>query len=398
MRVAILADFPIHIIPGFERFAPPGHYATWLPQLSESWARQTEVDLHWIVLSRRVHHPEPTRFHGQTFHCLHVPGKLRALRLYRADCRAIRRRLDELAPDLVHAWGNEDCYGLAGVLSGRKLLLSVQGLLTYYCAHAPMHPFVHLQAMYERFVLRRARHITGESPWAVGQIRQLAPQAEMSQVEYGVDPLFYARPWQPEAAQPIALFAGSIDPRKGIQDAVQAFADPRLAHAELWVLGQSGSRWARRLRASAPPNVRWLGRKSLSETADLMARAWCFVIPTRGDTGPTAVKEARVMGLPVISTPHGGQRDYIAEGQNGFLLAPGDITGLAAKLAVLLGDISTARRFGAHRHEEQRRYFRPENTAANFLDLYRQLIGQSAGALGPGVLWAPGVSSRQSPE
>jgi glycosyltransferase involved in cell wall biosynthesis len=373
MRVAILADFPLHVIPGFEQFAPAGHYATWLPQLSESWSSQREIDLHWITLSRRINHPEPIAFQGQTFHCVHSAGKLRALRLYRADCRAIHRRLDQLAPDLVHAWGNEDCYGLAGVLSRRKLLLSVQGLLTYYCAHAPMHPFVHLQAMYERFVLRRATQITGESPWAVEQIRQLAPQAHVQHVEYGVDPRFYACSWQPDAAKPIALFAGSIDARKGIQDAVQAFADPRLAHAELWVLGNSDTRLGRQLRASSSPNVRWLGRKSLSETADLMTRAWCFVIPTRGDTGPTAVKEARVVGLPVISTPQGGQRDYISDGQNGFLVAPGDVTALAAKLGILLGSYSTSRQFGAAKHEEQKQYFRPENTAIRFLEIYRML-------------------------
>src|SRR5262245_13307134 len=118
MRVAILAAFPAHVIPGLEAHRSRGHFATWLPQLCAAWEGEKDLDIQWLVISRTFSPPEPIRWHGQTFHFLHVNKRLRMLRLYRRDCRLIRDKLDELSPDVVHAWGTEDCYGLAAVRSG----------------------------------------------------------------------------------------------------------------------------------------------------------------------------------------------------------------------------------------------------------------------------------------
>lgn len=375
MRIAILAHFPVHVIPGFEGTPVPPHYATWLPQLSEAFAAQSDFELHWITIARGLPRTERVTWRNQTFHLLSVRYRARMLQAYRKERAAIRATLAELSPGLVHAWGSEDCYGLAASECGRKWVLSLQGLLTYYCRHASMHPLEHLQAFYERRILRRARHLTGESEWVLRQVRPLAPQAvSFDRVEYGVQPLFYELPWQP-VPQPVAIFIGTPNARKGTADAVQAFRDPRLAGAELWIVGDRDSAYAKEWQAASGPNVRWLGRHDPRRTAELLAQAWCLVLPTRGDSSPNVVKEARVIGLPVISTPHGGQNDYVVNGANGFLTEPGDIPALADALVKILGappaDVAA---MGAYAHAEQREHFRPENTAKNFLALYRRLL------------------------
>jgi glycosyltransferase involved in cell wall biosynthesis len=95
------------------------------------------------------------------------------------------------------------------------------------------------------------------------------------------------------------------------------------------------------------------------------------------------VKEARVIGLPVVTTPCGGQSDYIEDGANGWLVAPGDIAALSDRLVRTLASIDTARTMGAHRHVEQREWFRPQHTADKFLAIYRE-ITQGNVALIPG--------------
>src|SRR5690606_7409443 len=61
MRVALLADFPVHTLPGFEG-RPHGHHATWLPPLArELEARTGEIDLHWITCTKEVTAPTSLR-------------------------------------------------------------------------------------------------------------------------------------------------------------------------------------------------------------------------------------------------------------------------------------------------------------------------------------------------
>lgn len=372
MRIAILAHFPAHFLPGLESQVPRGHYPTWLPQISAAWEGVTEFEFHWVSVSRHIQRDQPVAWRGQYFHHVHVPDRMRFLRLYWKDCRLIRKRLDGIQPDLVHAWGTEDCYGLAAVRSGRRFLLSMQGILSEYCRLTSMHPYERFQALIERYILSRTRHITAESTWGCEVMRRLVPTAEtIDQVEYGVSDFFYHQTWQPDPQRPVALFVGTSEPRKGLQDLMAAMRDPRLAQYELRVLGDGPL--TARLKANSPANVRWLGRLGREETAREMTHAWCLVLPTRADTSPNVVKEARVIGLPVITTAAGGQRDYVIDGETGWIVPPGEVERLTDRLAVTLGDLALARRLGATRREEHRAWFRPENTARGFLELYRRL-------------------------
>ena len=56
MKIAILAAYPVHLLPGFEGQSPGGHYATWLPQLSKNFEGliQSEDEIHWVVMSKLV--------------------------------------------------------------------------------------------------------------------------------------------------------------------------------------------------------------------------------------------------------------------------------------------------------------------------------------------------------
>jgi len=58
-----------------------------------------------------------------------------------------------------------------------------------------------------------------------------------------------------------------------------------------------------------------------------MGRATMVLFPTRADTGPVAVKEAVIAGVPVIGSAMGGIPDYVTPGKNGLIFPPGDLEG-----------------------------------------------------------------------
>ena len=371
-KIAILAAFPLHRLNSFgEKFRPKGHYATWLPQIAELWDGQREVEIHWIVMSELVKERVDVCEWGQMFHVLPTSQSGRATTLFRADRKAIYEVLTEIQVDLVHGWGTEDVYGLAAVLSGRPNVVSMQGILSYYALKNRMPARSYLQAMLELFILWKAERVTTESEWGRNVVMRRNPFAKVELVEYGVQQVFFETKWKPEETKPFALFVGGISPRKGIQDLVGAFWDPKLSGSELVVIGGDEGGWAEKLQKSAPPNIRWLGRKTAEETAEYMAKAWCLVLPTRADTSPNVVKEARVIGLPVITTRHGGQASYAKDSEDGYFVDCEDVNGLVGKLELVLGFFSKAKEMGDLGKKKFSELFKAKRTGDGFMKMYR---------------------------
>ena len=370
-KIAILAAFPLHRLKSFgEKFRPKGHYATWLPQVAEAWSGQNEVKIHWIVMSELVKERKDVCEWGQMFHVLPTSQSGRSATLFREDRKAIHAVLDEIRADLVHGWGTEDVYGLAAVLSGRPNIVSMQGILSYYALKNRMPARSYLQAMLELFILWKAEKVTTESEWGRNVVMKRNPFVKVELVEYGVQQVFFQTKWQPEETKPFALFVGGISPRKGIQDLVEAFRDPKLSSSELVVIGGGEGVWSENLQKGASSNIRWLGRKTAEETAEYMSKAWCLALPTRADTSPNVVKEARVVGLPVITTKRGGQASYVRDGEDGYFVECGDVNGLIGKLKMVLGSFSKAKEMGDLGEKKFSELFMAKRTGDGFMKMY----------------------------
>ena len=375
-KIAILAAFPLHHLKGFGKaFQPKGHYATWLPQIAEAWDGQKEVEIHWIVISDLVKERVDVSEWGQVFHVLPTSQSGRATTLFREDRRTIGAVLDEIQPDLVHGWGTEDVYGLAAVLSGRPNIVSMQGILSKIVLKSWMHPREYFQALLELYCLRKAQVVTTESEWGAAVVRKRRGIKPVEIVEYGVQKVFFSKQWKPESQNNSTIFVGSITAGKGIQDLVEAFREPALSGSELVVVGGVDGEWAKQLQKGSPTNIRWLGRKTAEETAQLMSKAWCLLLPTRADTSPNVVKEARVVGLPVITTRHGGQASYVRDGEDGYFVECGDIKGLVQKLKIVLGSLSKAKEMGDNGRKNFRELFIAKRTGDGFMKMYKEGSG-----------------------
>jgi glycosyltransferase involved in cell wall biosynthesis len=372
MRVAILANFPLHVIPSLaNEFPPTGHYSSWFPPLAEIWARNDGIERLWITFSDTITERKQAVYWNQTFIVIPKDKGGRASSFFRKDRLAIKDCLKELNPDLVHGWGTEDVYALGALESGLPSIISMQGILSYYVLRSWINLRTLFQAAMEIFILRKAKAITCESEWAKPIIQRRAPRAKITCVEYGIHPAFFEAKWKPNAAQPVALFVGTVETRKGIQDLLEAFRSPKLAQSTLWVVGTGPL-----VNRNLGDRIKWLGRLDPIGLIEVMSKAWCLVLPTRADTSPNVVKEARVIGLPVITTEYGGQSDYIKDGKNGYIVQPGNIARLTDCLHILLSNLDVCRERGEQNWEADRALFRVELTAAKFHKLYSEMIEQ----------------------
>lgn len=376
-KIAISAVFPLHRLNRFGSIPPPtGHYATWLPQIAEAWKDQSDFEIHWLTGSDLVPQPVTCSEWNQTFHIYPIAKRGRAMSFYREDRWEIRRILTEVKPDLVHAWGTEDVCGFAGVRSGYPCILSMQGIHTNLVWHGFHHPRMYFQAALEAYCLNRANLVTVESEWGMKKIQIFRHRRPIEIVEYGVHPRFFEARWNPTAYPPTFLFIGTVCPQKGIEDCLAAFRDPRLKEARLEVYGSGNEHYVGALKKKSPSNVEWRGRQPPEVLVAAYEKATALILPTRADTSPNVVKEARVVGLPVITSAHGGQTAYIADGQDGFIVAPNNKKELSDRICDLKEDLALTRQMGNLGKIRYAQALKSALTGQNFLRIYKKLVCQ----------------------
>ncbi|MDE0836332.1 MAG: glycosyltransferase family 4 protein [Akkermansiaceae bacterium] len=370
MRVVLAADFPVHCLPHFEDKGS-GHHATWLPPLAKEFSELSGFDFHWIVCSKDVSTYREIPFLNQTFHL--IPRRklsIEILTRFARERRLIGELVSELKPDLFHGWGTEQGYGLAANDFRGISLISLQGILTSYCKASRMPILTRIQTRTERAVLSKARHLTVESPWGAEQLKLLAPKATIDLLEYGADPACFEIERNP-TEKPSAVFLGSLSHLKGVDTLLAAFSDPRLSGIELHIYGAGDPAFT---QANHTPNIHFRGHRPRAEVLAALAQAWCLVHPTRADTSPNCVKEARVIGLPVITTPEGGQTQYVTHGQSGFIHEAGDVEGIIQGVLAVTADRETSLRLGEAGQQECRNLLTPARTARKMIDMYHRIV------------------------
>lgn len=149
----------------------------------------------------------------------------------------------------------------------------------------------------------------------------------------------------------LLVFAGQIIRGKGVDILLRALARVR-ASFECVILGEGSHRpvcekLSRRLGLSS--RVRFPGFVSPAELSGHYLECSAVVIPSVWpEPIATVGLEAMRLGLPVVAFDAGGIRDWLTDGENGFLVPWMDIDAFAAALDRLLGDKALARRLGAN--------------------------------------------------
>lgn len=282
---------------------------------------------------------------------LTAPPRALSLRLLAANL-AVRHAAR--SADLVHVLAEP--YTLAALAIRRPLLVTAHGTYLPQTAKQPR-----FGALYRR-AYRRAQIIC-VSHYTERRVRAALPQAHTQIIPNGVEITRFAQPSTVSVAKraPTVLAVGQVKPRKGFLEIVEAMAQVRqiIPTAEAVFIGSTSSdpRYVASLHERIAAlglgdAVRLLGRLPDAELLAWYAAADVFALHSRnqGDKFEgfgLVYLEASAAGLPVIGTTDCGAEDAIRQGETGFLVAQGDVAGLAAALVRLLSDSDLRAQFGA---------------------------------------------------
>lgn len=182
------------------------------------------------------------------------------------------------------------------------------------------------------------------------------------------------------------VFVGRLCKDKGVEDLLRAWAVVHrergdLATLELWGEGELDGRARELCRAlGIEHSVHLRGR--MSDVRSRLRTMDLLVLPSYAEGNSNAILEAMAEGLPIVSTPVGGTAMLVGPDGAPFLVAPGDVDGLASALIRLTSDPKARRRLGALMRARVSALFNMRVVANRYRDAYAALARGESETMG----------------
>lgn len=172
------------------------------------------------------------------------------------------------------------------------------------------------------------------------------------------------------------LFVGVLRYYKGLHFLVESASRVR---AKIVIAGSGPEDMAlRRLVGTlGARNVILAGQVSDEEKVALLKRCRALILPShlRSEAFGMVLVEAAMFGKPMISCEIGTGTSFVnADGETGFVVAPGKPEALAEAMTFLLTDDTLARRMGRAARARYERLFSGEALGRGYTTLYRDVV------------------------
>lgn len=174
----------------------------------------------------------------------------------------------------------------------------------------------------------------------------------------------------------LAVTVGRLVKRKGIDQLLGVLTQPACSHVYLVVVGDGPERQPLTElshQLALDERVVFAGRVEETRKWQILECADAYVSATLHEGFGLVYLEAMATGLPVVTFDHGGQVDFLRDGETGYLVHAGDTIGLASAIARLAARPEEAARMGATNRRRAPRY-RIETCAGEYEALFESLI------------------------
>ena len=178
---------------------------------------------------------------------------------------------------------------------------------------------------------------------------------------------------------------GRLVDKKGIEYVIKAIAKliPRYPNLHYKVIGEGPlrSRFTELIEElKLTENVELMGWCNETEIVAILKQTHIFVAPSitaaNGDEDApiNVLKEAMAIGLPVVSTYHGGIPELVEDGKSGFLVPERDAAALANKIGYLIEHPERWSDMGSSGREFVLQHYNLQSLNDDLVNVYRSLV------------------------
>jgi glycosyltransferase involved in cell wall biosynthesis len=349
--------------------------------LLDGFAALPDIEVHFISCSQQpVLSPEKLA-DNIWFHSLHVPKTGWMRTLYQGCVRAVRKKLKEIQPDIVHGQGTERDAGMCAVLSGFPNVVTLHGIMREQARLSNARPgsFYWLATLLESFVLRRTAGVFCNSEYTESVVR---PRSRRTwRVPNAVRQAFFDEPVRcSPSGDPILLNVGMVCPRKRQNELVAVARELNQDGAKFKIhfLGMATREkpYGAQFLDSVEQNRAFLSFPGFKPTGELIqsfdAASALVHVPSEESFG-LVVAEALARNLKFFGFKVGGVADIVQDVDGAELVADGDWRGLKNAIKSWL-------QAGAPRLESaravMRKKYHPEVVAARHMEIYREVLSK----------------------
>ncbi|MBA7507586.1 N-acetyl-alpha-D-glucosaminyl L-malate synthase [subsurface metagenome] len=219
-----------------------------------------------------------------------------------------------------------------------------------------------------KLVLKSATAVIALTEDMKGEIQKICNR-EVSVIPNGIDldrfqdlnPRTIREGLKVNSDERLILFVGGLKPTKGLEYLIQAMSSISQSEMKMKLLlvGQGEERdrleqLAKNLGLSS--YVKFVGEVPYKEVPEYMAASDVFVLPSLSEGFPNVILEAMASGMPIVATRVGGLAEIIKDGDNGFLVEPGNPQQLAEKVLLILKDKELRERISRNNKEAAKEY------------------------------------------
>jgi len=180
--------------------------------------------------------------------------------------------------------------------------------------------------------------------------------------------------------EPIVLYVGRLDTRKGVDVLIRTMAE--VEGAKCVIVGKGEQHTEEALRSLVAElglenKVRFMGRAEQAELNFYYNSAHMLVLPTvdrSAETFGAVLLEAWAAGRPVISADNPAPSKLINESGGGLLVPRGDSHALAEAIQSLVNDPQAAQKLGANGQTFAQTHFSFPATAVQLIQMYQDLL------------------------
>lgn len=293
------------------------------------------------------------------------------------EVRRLARHLQEGGFDLLHAWDADAAiFGswaarLAGVpyITSRRDLGEIYAAKKAFLMKEADHGAVAVVTNAEAI----KRHLFHDRPSA-RKVHVLPNVLDVEEFD-GLAGVPFSRASELPQGRRVVMVA-RLDPEKDATTFVRAAAMVDVPDARFLVAGDGLERQALEDLAA---NLKLDGRMTfLGDVSDVPALLRsCSVgvlVPKSNEGLSNSILEYMAARLPVVATDCGGNSEIVKHGRTGYVVNPGDAEAVAQAIGHALRNGGVA--MGAEGRKRVEKVHRPESVAAQFAELYRNVLGR----------------------
>lgn len=182
-----------------------------------------------------------------------------------------------------------------------------------------------------------------------------------------------------EEDEVVLVSVGRLVARKGLQQLIDIFSKLENERVRLVIIGSGPEEHALRNIASEhniSHRVIFAGQVDEQEKLELLDIADIYASTSQHEGFGLVFLEGMAAGLPVVCYDHGGQTDFLGDGETGFVISLNDTEEFMAGLSSLIEDSHMRERMSVECLRRVEEYY-IENCAQKYEDLFMRVISDT---------------------